>query len=256
MIRVMLVDDHPLVLEGLRAMMDAERDIQVVATTTDGERVLELVRLHCPDVVVLDLELGATNGYEVLKKLRSEQVQTRVLVLTAYGDGESMRAALEHQADGIALKTDAPARTVDALRAVHSGVLVFPQAARRWMRKANEKAIVGPGSLSDREREVWALLAAGLLDGIARVVPHDASWLSLLNPESGRHLVRALRGTALDPLAMGRDVLSYDGPAARAATPSTRGCACCSESRRTPVTTSNSGVTSCASALPKSFVSR
>ena len=166
MIRVLLVDDHPLVLEGLRAMMDAERDIQVVATTTEGERVPELVRLHRPDVVVLDLELGTTNGYEVLKKLRAEQIQIRVLVLTAYGDGESMRAALEHQADGIALKTDAPARTVDALRAVHSGVLVFPQAARRWMRKSNERPIVGPGSLSDREREVWALLAAGLSNGV------------------------------------------------------------------------------------------
>ncbi|HEY7860219.1 MAG TPA: response regulator transcription factor [Gemmatimonadaceae bacterium] len=165
MIRVMLVDDHPLVLEGLRAMMDAERDIQVVATTTEGERVPELVKLHRPDVVVLDLELGTTNGYEVLKRLRSEQIQIRVLVLTAYGDGESMRAALEHQADGIALKTDAPARTVDALRAVHSGVLVFPQAARRWMRKPNERAIAGPGSLSDREREVWALLASGLSNG-------------------------------------------------------------------------------------------
>ena len=108
MISVMLVDDHPLVLEGLRAMMDAERDIQVVATTTEGERVPELVKLHRPDVVVLDLELGTTNGYEVLKRLRSEQIPIRVLVLTAYGDGESMRAALEHQADGIALKTDAP----------------------------------------------------------------------------------------------------------------------------------------------------
>jgi len=166
MIRVMLVDDHPLVLEGLRAMMDAERDIQVVATTTEGERVPELVKLHRPDVVVLDLELGTTNGYEVLKRLRSEQIQIRVLVLTAYGDGESMRAALEHQADGIALKTDAPARTVDALRAVHSGVLVFPQAARRWMRKPNERAIAGPGALSDREREVWALLAAGLSNSV------------------------------------------------------------------------------------------
>ena len=165
MIRVMLVDDHPLVLEGLRAMMEAERDIQVVATTTEGERVPELVKLHRLDVVVLDLELGTTNGYEVLKRLRSEQIQIRVLVLTAYGDGESMRAALEHQADGIALKTDAPARTVDALRAVHSGVLVFPQAARRWMRKPNERAISGPGSLSDREREVWALLASGLSNG-------------------------------------------------------------------------------------------
>ena len=162
MIRVLLVDDHPLVLEGLRAMMEAERDVQVLGTTTDGTRVVDLVKQLHPDVVVLDLELGSTNGYEVLKRLRAERLQVKVLVLTAYGDGESMRAALEHQADGIALKTDAPARTVDALRAVNSGVLVFPQAARRWMRSPTDKAIAGPQALSEREREVWALLASGL----------------------------------------------------------------------------------------------
>jgi len=161
-IRVLLVDDHPLVLEGLRALMDVEPDVQVVATTTDGSRVVELAKLHRPDVVILDLELGATTGFDVLKRLRGESVQVKVLVLTAYGDGESMRAALEHQADGIALKTDSPARTVDALRAVHGGVLVFPQAARRWMGKPAERPLSGPSALSEREREVWSRLAAGL----------------------------------------------------------------------------------------------
>lgn len=165
MIKVLLVDDHPLVLEGLRALMEAESDIKVVGTTTDGTRVPELARLYRPDVVVLDLELGTTNGYDVLKRLRAEQLPARVLVLTAYGDAESLRAALEHQADGIALKTDAPGRTIDALRAVHSGVLVFPQAARRWMRKSSERPIAGPSALSEREREVWALLASGLSNG-------------------------------------------------------------------------------------------
>ena len=175
-IRVLLVDDHPLVLEGLRALMEAERDVQVVGTTTDGTRVPDLVRQLQPDVVLLDLELGHTNGYEVLKRLRAEQLTTKVLVLTAYGDGESMRAALEHQADGIALKTDSPSRTVDALRAVSSGVLVFPQAARRWMRKPNERAIAGPSALSEREREVWALLAAGMSNGeIAKKLGVSAS---------------------------------------------------------------------------------
>lgn len=175
MIKVMLVDDHPLVLEGLRALMESQPDIQVVATTTDGSAVVDLARLHRPDVVVLDLELGATSGYEVLRRLRAERVPARVLVLTAYGDGESLRAALEHQADGIALKTDSPARTVDALRAVGAGALVFPQAARRWMQRP-ERAVAGPGALSDREREVWALVAAGLSNaGIARKLGVSAS---------------------------------------------------------------------------------
>ena len=162
MIKVLLVDDHPLVLEGLRGLMESEPGIEVVGTTTDGTRVADLARLHRPDVVVLDLELGATNGYDVLTRLRAENVPARVLVLTAYGDGESLRAALEHHADGIALKTDSPARTIDAIRAVNAGVLVFPQAARRWMRKPAEHAVAGPSALSDREREVWGHLASGL----------------------------------------------------------------------------------------------
>lgn len=176
MIKVMLVDDHPLVLEGLRALMESEPDIQVVATTTDGGAVVDLARLHRPDVLVLDLELGATSGYDVLRRLRSERVPVRVLVLTAYGDGESLRAALEHQADGIALKTDSPSRTIDALRAVSAGALVFPQAARRWMQRTSERAVAGPGALSDREREVWSLLASGLSNaGIARKLGVSAS---------------------------------------------------------------------------------
>lgn len=162
MIKVLLVDDHPLVLEGLRALMESESGIEVVGTTTNGTRVAELTRLHRPDVVVLDLELGATNGYDVLKQLRAAKLPVRVLVLTAYGDGESLRAALEHHADGIALKTDSPGRTIDALRAVNAGVLVFPQAARRWMRKTSERPVTGASALSDREREVWAHLASGL----------------------------------------------------------------------------------------------
>ena len=162
MIKVLLVDDHPLVLEGLRGLMESEPGIEVVGTTTDGTRVADLARLHRPDVVVLDLELGATNGYDVLTRLRAENVPARVLVLTAYGDGESLRAALEHHADGIALKTDSPARTIDAIRAVNAGVLVFPQAARRWMRKPTDHAVAGPSALSDREREVWGHLASGL----------------------------------------------------------------------------------------------
>ncbi|HET7563914.1 MAG TPA: response regulator transcription factor [Gemmatimonadaceae bacterium] len=162
MIRVLLVDDHPLVLEGLRGLMEAEADVEVVATTTQGDYVADLVRLHRPDVVVLDLELGDVSGFEVLKRLKAQPVPARVLVLTAYGDGESMRAAIEHEADGIALKTDSPARTIDALRAVSSGALVYPQAARRWMRNPAERSTFGPGALSEREREVWALLASGL----------------------------------------------------------------------------------------------
>jgi DNA-binding NarL/FixJ family response regulator len=163
-VRVLLADDHAIVLEGLRALVDGEPDLTVVGATTDGARVGTLVDETGPDVVVLDLELAGLRGTEVLAQLRARPQSPRVLVLTAYTDGESMRASLDAGADGLALKTESPQQTLTAIRQVAAGQLVFPDAARRWLRgrapapEHGEKA----NSLTPREREVWALVAAGL----------------------------------------------------------------------------------------------
>ena len=158
-IRVLLVDDHAIVLEGLRAMLDVEPDIRVVAWTTDGAEATRLVEQHNPDVVVLDLELTTIKGTEVLGALRGRADPPKVLVLTAYNDGDSIRSALDAGADGLALKTESPRQTLTAIRQVHAGQLVFPQAARRWIEGRGAGA---PGELTPREREVWALVAGGL----------------------------------------------------------------------------------------------
>ncbi len=158
-IRVLLVDDHAIVLEGLRAMLDVEPDIRVVAWTTDGTEATRLVEQHKPDVVVLDLELTTIKGTEVLGALRGRADPPKVLVLTAYNDGDSIRSALDAGADGLALKTESPRQTLTAIRQVHAGQLVFPQAARRWIEGRGAGA---PGELTPREREVWALVADGL----------------------------------------------------------------------------------------------
>src|SRR2546430_9930956 len=104
MIRVLLADDHAIVLEGLRALLDGEPDITVAGWTTDGTEVVKLVQQHKPDVVVLDLELTTIKGTEVLAALRDRPAPPKVLVLTAYNDGESLRSALDAGADGLALK--------------------------------------------------------------------------------------------------------------------------------------------------------
>jgi DNA-binding NarL/FixJ family response regulator len=93
--------------------------------------------------------------------LRSLPVSPKVLVLTAYNDGESIRSALDAGADGLALKTESPQQTIAAIRQVHAGQLVFPQAARRWLKQPGR----GSGDvmeLTPRELEVWALVAEGL----------------------------------------------------------------------------------------------
>jgi len=160
MIHVLLADDHAIVLEGLRALLDGESDITVAAWTTDGTEVVKLVEQHKPDVVVLDLELTSIKGTEVIAALRDRTAPPKVLVLTAYNDGESLRSALDAGADGLALKTESPQQTLTAIRQVYAGQLVFPQAARRWI---DGRAGAGaPGELTPREREVWALVANGL----------------------------------------------------------------------------------------------
>ena len=166
-IRVVLADDHELVLEGLRALLSAERDIEVVATTTSGEQLVELVRRHRPDVAVLDLEMGTMSGLACLQKIRAEKLPVRVLVLTAYNDGASIRAALEGGADGFALKTEPPQQTVSSVRQVVRGLLVFPAAAKRWLlgREATPEA----EKLTEREQAVLAHVAEGVTNAeIAR----------------------------------------------------------------------------------------
>jgi DNA-binding NarL/FixJ family response regulator len=162
MIRVLLADDHAIVLEGLRALLEDEADLKVVAWTTDGTEVVTLVQQYKPDVVVLDLELTSIKGTEVIAALRdrpSPPPAPKVLVLTAYNDGDSLRSALDAGADGLALKTESPQQTITAIRQVYAGQLVFPQAARRWI---EGRSAAARGDLTPREREVWALVAGGL----------------------------------------------------------------------------------------------
>jgi DNA-binding NarL/FixJ family response regulator len=160
-IRIVLADDHELVLEGLRSLLESEADMEVLATATNGDQLMDVVSRHRPDLVVLDLEMGdAGGGLGCLERIRAEQPGTRVLVLTAYSDGESMRAALEGGADGYALKTEPPQQTVASIRQVHRGHLVFPLAARRWLLRTPSAS--EPSQLTDREREILALVSEGL----------------------------------------------------------------------------------------------
>jgi len=159
-LRVLLADDHAIVLEGLKALVDGESDMVVAGATTDGLKVVDLVKEVRPDVVVLDLKLSGVNGVDVLTALRRLPDSPRVLVLTAYNDGESIRSALDAGADGLALKTESPQQTLTAIRLVHAGQLVFPQAARRWLKEPGRSSDVM--DVTPREFEVWALVAEGL----------------------------------------------------------------------------------------------
>ncbi len=166
-VRIVLADDHALVLEGLRSLLAAEPDITVMATATDGERLLDAVRRFQPDVVITDIQMPYMNIPDSIDDIRKCHPGTRVLLLTAYTDGQTLQTAVSSGADGLLLKTDPPEQTVQAIRQVMAGQLIFPAAARRWLFPTPSAQL--SVQLSEREQEVLALLAEGMTNAqIAR----------------------------------------------------------------------------------------
>jgi len=164
-IRVVLADDHALVLEGLRSLIESEQDIEVVGTANNGIQVLESLQTLKPDVIVLDVRMPMMDGLTCLEHIRKDTVsgKIKVLVLSAFNDGDSIQSALENEADGFALKTDPPQQTINSIRQVYRGHLVFPQAARRWLRTHRQRPPEpSMDDLSEREAEVLNLVAQGM----------------------------------------------------------------------------------------------
>ena len=162
-IRVVLADDHALVLDGLELRLRDMDDLELVGTASSGEELLRLLREREVDVAVMDLHMAPMDGFEVLRRVRAAALPVRLLVLTAAVDGLMLQKALELGADGIAMKTDPPRVTVEAIRQVARGQVVYPQAVHNWLlRRAQRGAHADPNALTAREEEVLALVAEGL----------------------------------------------------------------------------------------------
>ena len=159
-IRVVLADDHALVVEGLRGLLAYEPDIEVVAAVTDGDMLLSVLQRERPDVVVLDLQMPTRDGFSCLASIREANIPVKVVILSAFGDGGSLQSAWELHADGFALKTDPPRQTVSTIRNVARGQIVFPHAVRRTVTPSEAQSPLN--RLTDRERDVLVLLADGM----------------------------------------------------------------------------------------------
>ncbi|ACB75778.1 response regulator [Opitutus terrae] len=155
-IRVMLVDDHLIVRMGLSFAINNQPDMQVVAQAEDGHEAIEVYRQHQPDVVILDLRMPKRNGIETIGVLRREFGAVRVLVLSNYGSGDEVSAALQAGASGFIGKDTALAELLDAIRKIRAGDQVVPsEVARRLASRITSH-------LSTRELEVLALIGRGL----------------------------------------------------------------------------------------------
>jgi DNA-binding NarL/FixJ family response regulator len=158
---VLIVDDHPVVRQGLRALLEVQDGIEVAGETGDGATALALAAEQEPDVILLDLKLPGLDGLAVLGELRARHNSSRVLILTSVTDHAAAAAAIRGGAQGVLYKDVDPDALVRAIRAVHDGhLLLAPEAAGTLLKTAGTQTR-GLDALTARERQVLAELAQG-----------------------------------------------------------------------------------------------
>lgn len=164
-IRVVLVDDHPLVQEGIIARLESEASLEVVGAANDGQQALELIAEAKPDVVLMDISMPVMTGFEATERLRAEQPDVRVLILSMHENREYILKLIQCGAAGYVLKDVSSGELVTAIQTVHRGGTYFSSGASQSLFGQADLAMLAPGSESEtltaREQEVLKLLAEG-----------------------------------------------------------------------------------------------
>ncbi len=171
-IRVVLVDDHALMRQGISTILSAQPDLDVVGEASSGEEALEVVRLTRPDVVCMDVEMPGIGGLEATRRLVADPAVTaQILMLTTFEREDYLLAALDAGASGFLLKNARPEQLVDGVRAIAAGeALLAPELTRAVIERAVARDRAGttsvpgviPEELTEREVEVLRLMAEGL----------------------------------------------------------------------------------------------
>lgn len=165
MIRVLLVDDHEVVRQGLRLLLETSDEIEVVGEASDGVEALRAVADDQPDVVLMDIRMPRLDGIEATERLRVDHPEVAVVILTTYNEDALLLRGLRAGARGYLLKGAGQDEVVRAIGTVHAGGVVFgaslaARVTRAFAAPANPRAAAFP-PLTDREREVLDLIAAG-----------------------------------------------------------------------------------------------
>lgn len=193
LIRILTVDDHPLLREGIAALVKAETDMSIVAEACDAAEGIEKFRLQRPDVTLMDLEMPGLNGIEAIKQIRGEFPEARIIVLTTYTGDAKVAGALKAGARAYILKRHVHRELLEAIRAVHAGQKrIPPEIAAELAEHAADD------DLTAREIDVLRLVAAGngnkqiadqLSIGEATVRTHVGNILSKLGANDRTHAV-------------------------------------------------------------------
>lgn len=192
-IRILIADDHAVVREGLRSLINTEPGMTVIGQAEDGHRALEMARSLQPDVILLDMVMPHKSGLEVIKILKEENPEVRILVLTSFSDDDMLFPAVKAGALGYLLKNSSPQRLLAAIRDVHRGEpSLSSDVAKKLMLEMQRPSSLPPTEdpLTARELEVLRLVAQGqtnqeiaeeLVIGEGTVRTHVSSILSKLH---------------------------------------------------------------------------
>lgn len=156
-VRILIVDDHPVVLAGLTSMLGTQAGIEVVGAASSGEEALELLRTHPVDLVLLDLRMPGMNGVDTLHAINRAQISARTIILTSYETDEDIYRAVQAGAQGYLLKDAPQASMLEAIWTVHSGKRFLPRHIAERLAERMMRA-----SLTARELEVLEMLSRGL----------------------------------------------------------------------------------------------
>jgi two-component system response regulator DevR len=166
-LKVMLADDHEVVRQGLRALLEAETDIDIVAEADSGKQAIDMARIHTPDIVVMDVRMPDVNGIEACRQIRDDRPETQVIMLTSFSDDEALFNSIMAGAAGFVLKQIRGGDLVDAIRTVGGGQsLLDPGVTARVLdrlRKAKiEEKDPKLARLSPQEERILDMIAEGL----------------------------------------------------------------------------------------------
>jgi DNA-binding NarL/FixJ family response regulator len=192
LIRILTVDDHPLLRKGIAALVNTEEDMKLVAEASSGEEAIEKFRVHLPDVTLMDLQLPVLNGIETISQIQKEFPSARIIVLTTYSGDVQVVRAIKAGARGYLLKRQVHRELLETIRAVHAG-------HRRIPKEIAVELVVPPGDdLTPREIDVLRFISSGnankeiadhLSIGEASVKSHVANILSKLGAKDRAHAV-------------------------------------------------------------------
>ncbi len=165
-IRILLVDDHPILREGLRALLVLNDDLQIVGEAGDGDQAIEMVRYQQPDVIIMDIAMPGMDGIEATRRILKEQPDSRILILSQHDNDRYILPVLRAGAAGYMLKRSIGAELVQAIRSVSRGESYLPPSIakmllRDYQSKRETPPEPGEAELTAREKEVLRLVAEG-----------------------------------------------------------------------------------------------